>query len=68
MKPLQFRKYSSCPRMTTEQIQILKRRLKCISRDQKVLWIALIVSSMHLGRNRRWVPLSLKIGQVEKIT
>ena len=23
---------------------------------------------MHLGRNRRWVPLSLKIGQEKKIT
>ena len=29
---------SSCPRMT-EQIQI-QRRLECISRDLKVLWIA----------------------------
>ena len=25
----------------TEQIQILQRRLECISRDVKVLWIAL---------------------------
>ena len=39
LKPLQFRKDSSSPRMT-EQIQILQRRLECISRDLKVLWIA----------------------------
>ena len=43
----------------TEQIQILKRRLECISRDLKVLWIALKVFSLYLGGNRRWVPLFL---------
>ena len=49
----------SFPRMT-EQIQILQRRLECISRDLKVLWIALNDFSMHLGGNRRWVPLSIQ--------
>ena len=38
LKPLWFRKDSSCPRMT-EEIQILQRRLECISRDLKVFWI-----------------------------
>ena len=42
----------------TEQIQILKRLLECISRDLKVLWIAQKVFSMYLGENRRWVPLN----------
>ena len=41
----------------TEQIQILKLRLECISRDLKVLWIAGNVFSMYLEGNRRWVPL-----------
>ena len=31
--------------------------LDLISRQLKILWIALIVLSMHLGENRRWVPL-----------
>ena len=39
LKPL-YRRDPSSPRMT-EQVQILKRRLECISRDLKVLWIAL---------------------------
>ena len=39
LKPL-YRKDSSSPRMT-EQVQILKHRLECISRDLKVLWVAL---------------------------
>ena len=38
-KSLKFRKDSSFARMT-EQIQILHCRLKCFSRDLKVLWIA----------------------------
>ena len=29
-------------------------------RDSKVIWTALEVFSMHLGRNRRWVPLSFE--------
>ena len=29
-------------------------------RDIKVIWTALGVFSMHLGRNRRWVPLSFE--------
>jgi len=41
----------------TEQIQILKLRLECISRDLKGFWIAENVFSMYLGGNRRWVPL-----------
>ena len=39
LKPL-YRRDPSSPRMT-EQVQILKRRSECISRDLKVLWIAL---------------------------
>ena len=46
LKPLLFRKVSSSPRMT-EQIQILQRRFECISRDVKVLWVALRAFSMH---------------------
>ena len=42
----------------TEQIQILKRFLECISRDLKVLWIAQKVFAMYLGENYRWVPLN----------
>ena len=42
----------------TEQIQILKRLIECISRDLEVLWIAQKVFSMYLGENRRWVPLN----------
>ena len=41
----------------TEQIQLLQHRLECISRHLKVLWIALKDFSMHLGGNRRLVPL-----------
>ena len=40
-----------------EQIWILQRRLECISKKLKVLWIALKVFSMYLGGNRRWVHL-----------
>ena len=40
-----------------EQIQILRRRLECFSRDLKVVWITKKVFSMHLGGNRRWVGL-----------
>ena len=40
-----------------EQIQILRRRLECFSRDLKVVWIAKKVFSMHLGGNHRWVGL-----------
>ena len=42
----------------TEQIQILKRLLECISRDLELLWIAQKVFSMYLGENRRWVPMN----------
>ena len=42
----------------TEQIQILKRLIECISRDLEVLWIVQKVFSMYLGENRRWVPLN----------
>ena len=38
----------------TEQIQILKRLLECVSKDLKVLWIAQKLLSMYLGENRRW--------------
>ena len=41
----------------TEQVQILQRRLECLSRDLKVLWIALKVFSVYLRGRRRWVPL-----------
>ena len=47
---------SSSPRMT-EQIQLLQRRLECISRDPKVLWIAQKVFLIYLRGNRCWVPL-----------
>ena len=40
-----------------EQIQILRRRLECFSRDLKVVWITKKVFSMHLGGKRRWVGL-----------
>ena len=39
LKPLQFRKDSSSPRMT-EQLQTLQRLLESTSRDLKVLWIS----------------------------
>ena len=42
----------------TEQIQILWRRLECLSRDLKALWIVQKVLSAYLGGNRRWVPLT----------
>ena len=42
----------------TEQIQILKRLLECVSKDLKVLWIAQKLLSMYLGENRRWVPVN----------
>ena len=65
-KPLKFRKDSSSPRMT-EQIQTLQLLLECISRDLKVLWIAKKVSSMHLGGNRRWVPLSKRVAWYKRL-
>ena len=42
----------------TEQIQILKRLLECVSKDLKVLWIAQKLLSMYLGENRRWVTVN----------
>ena len=47
----------------TEQIQILLRRLECISRYLKVKK----VFSMYLGRNGRWVPLIISILLVFKV-
>ena len=46
------------PNRYREQMQILMRRLECISRDLKVLWIASKVFLMYLWGNRRWVPLN----------
>ena len=46
----------------TEEVQILWRRLECISRGQNVLWIALNVFSMYFGGNRRCVPLKYLVG------
>ena len=56
---IEFRKYSSSPRVT-EQIQILqRRRIEYFSTGLKVtvLWIALKVFSMYLGGNCRWAPM-----------
>ena len=41
--------------MMTEQIEMFQRRLECISRDLKVLWIAWEEFSMYLGGNRLWM-------------
>ena len=60
IKPLKFSKDWSSP-WVAEQIQILQRRLECFSRALKVLWIALKVFSMYLGRKRRWMGRSLFI-------
>ena len=41
----------------TEQKQMLKRRLECISEHLNVIWVAYIVLTMYLEGNRCWVPL-----------
>ena len=48
----------------TEQIQSLQRRLECVSRYLKVLWIAQKVFSVYLGGHRRWMPLILTTSQL----
>ena len=43
--------------MSWHQVDQFLTLLKTAPRALKVLWIAQRVFSMHLGGNRRWVPL-----------
>ena len=45
----------------TEQKQMLKRRLECISEHLNVIWVAYIVLTMYLEGNRRWVERDVRV-------